>query len=129
MPSYATKHTAVINGVVAVLVLFAIMKISNDKKILGDNTNKIWPNVVGWLTFVIVRISVIIMFASWANNEFWCIPRQWQKGAGGISYLLTEKTRVKMSKVKERCLFVKKNIQMITNSHNAQLDNNQCSNE
>jgi Mn2+/Fe2+ NRAMP family transporter len=70
MTSYVTKHTAVINGVLAVLVLFAVMKISNGKKILGDKTNKIWPNVVGWLTFVIMRISVIIMFASWANNEF-----------------------------------------------------------
>jgi Mn2+/Fe2+ NRAMP family transporter len=52
-----TQPTAVINGVVAVLVLFAIMKIANDKKILGDNINKIWPNVVGWLTFVIMGIS------------------------------------------------------------------------
>jgi hypothetical protein len=49
--------------------------------------------------------------------------------AGGIYHLLTEQTRVKMSKRNETCLFVKKNVQMITNSHNAQLDNNQCSNE
>ena len=64
MTRYATKHTAVINGVVAVPILFAIMKTANDKKILGDNPNKIWPNVIGWLTFVIMGISVIIMFAT-----------------------------------------------------------------
>jgi Mn2+/Fe2+ NRAMP family transporter len=67
-PIKALVYTAVINGVVAVPILFTIMKIANDKKILGYNTNKLWPNVIGWLTFVIMGISVIIMFATWGKQ-------------------------------------------------------------
>ena len=67
-PIKALVYTAVINGVVAVPILFTIMKIANDKKILGYNTNKLWPNVIGWLTFVIMGISVIIMFATWGKR-------------------------------------------------------------
>ena len=37
-PIKALVYTAVINGVVAVPILFTIMKIANDKKILGYNT-------------------------------------------------------------------------------------------
>jgi Mn2+/Fe2+ NRAMP family transporter len=55
-PIKALVYTAVINGVVAVPILFTIMKMANDKKILGYNTNKLWPNVIGWLTFVIMGI-------------------------------------------------------------------------
>lgn len=67
-PIKALVYTAVINGVVAVPILFTIMKIANDKKILGYNTNKLWPNVIGWLTFVIMGISVIIMFPTWGKR-------------------------------------------------------------
>jgi NRAMP (natural resistance-associated macrophage protein)-like metal ion transporter len=60
-------YTAVINGVIAVPILFAVMKISNDKKILKDSTNSHISNVIGWLTFVIMGLSVIIMFVTWGK--------------------------------------------------------------
>ncbi len=60
-------YTAVINGVIAVPILFAVMKIANDKKILKDNTNSHMSNVIGWLTFVIMGVSVIIMFVTWSK--------------------------------------------------------------
>src|ERR687888_295672 len=60
-PIKALVYSAVINGVIAVPILFAVMKIANDKKILKDNTNSYVSNVIGWLTFAIMGVSVIIM--------------------------------------------------------------------
>jgi NRAMP (natural resistance-associated macrophage protein)-like metal ion transporter len=63
-PIKALVYTAVINGVIAVPILFAVMKIANDKKVLRDNTNGRISNVIGWLTFAIMGMSVVIMFVS-----------------------------------------------------------------
>jgi NRAMP (natural resistance-associated macrophage protein)-like metal ion transporter len=67
-PIKALVYTAVINGVIAVPILFAVMKIANDKKVLRDNTNGRISNVIGWLTFAIMGISVVIMFVSWGKQ-------------------------------------------------------------
>jgi NRAMP (natural resistance-associated macrophage protein)-like metal ion transporter len=67
-PIKALVYTAVINGVIAVPILFAVMKIANDKKMLRDNTNGRMSNVIGWLTFAIMGISVVIMFVSWGKQ-------------------------------------------------------------
>jgi NRAMP (natural resistance-associated macrophage protein)-like metal ion transporter len=67
-PIKALVYTAVINGVIAVPILFAVMKIANDKKVLRDNTNGRMSNVIGWLTFAVMGISVVIMFVSWGKQ-------------------------------------------------------------
>ena len=61
-PIKALIYTAVINGIIAVPILFAIMRIANDKKILGSRTNGVISNILGWLTFIIMGISVVILF-------------------------------------------------------------------
>jgi NRAMP (natural resistance-associated macrophage protein)-like metal ion transporter len=66
-PIKALIYTAVINGIVAVPILFAIMRIANDKKILGNMTNKRLSNVLGWITFVIMCTSVLILFVTWGK--------------------------------------------------------------
>jgi NRAMP (natural resistance-associated macrophage protein)-like metal ion transporter len=66
-PIKALIYTAVINGITAVPILFAILKIANDKKILGDKTNGPVSNLLGWLTFMIMGISVIILFFTWSG--------------------------------------------------------------
>jgi NRAMP (natural resistance-associated macrophage protein)-like metal ion transporter len=66
-PIKALLYTAIINGITAVPILFAIMKISNDKKILKENTNGKMPNIVGWSTFVAMGASVVIMFFTWGH--------------------------------------------------------------
>jgi Mn2+/Fe2+ NRAMP family transporter len=63
-PIKALVYTAVINGVIAVPILFAVMKIANDKRVLRDSTNSRVSNVIGWLTFVIMGVSAIIMFVT-----------------------------------------------------------------
>jgi Mn2+/Fe2+ NRAMP family transporter len=67
-PIKALVYTAVINGVIAVPILFSVMKIANDKKILKDDTNNRVSNVIGWLTLVIMGVSVIIMFVTWGKQ-------------------------------------------------------------
>ena len=66
-PIKALIYTAVINGITAVPILFAILRIANDKKILEDKTNGPVSNLLGWLTFLIMGISVIILFFTWSS--------------------------------------------------------------
>ncbi len=66
-PIKALIYTAVINGITAVPILFAILRIANDKKILKDKTNGLVSNLLGWLTFMIMGISVIILFFTWSS--------------------------------------------------------------
>lgn len=63
-PIKALVYTAVINGVIAVPILFSIMKIANDKKILGKRVNGKVTNIIGWMTVVIMAAAVVTMFAS-----------------------------------------------------------------
>jgi Mn2+/Fe2+ NRAMP family transporter len=55
-------YAAVINGVIAVPILVAVMKIANDKQVLKDKVNGHLSNIIGWLTVMIMGISVLIMF-------------------------------------------------------------------
>ncbi|MBI5698152.1 MAG: divalent metal cation transporter [Thaumarchaeota archaeon] len=68
-PITALIYAAVINGVIAVPMLFAIMKIANNKKILQNRTNGKISNILGWFTFCLMSLSVIVMFV------FFVIPK------------------------------------------------------
>ena len=67
-PIKALVYTAVINGVVAVPILIAIMRIANDKMILKDRVNGQISNIIGWATVIIMGVSVAIMFATWGSH-------------------------------------------------------------
>jgi Mn2+/Fe2+ NRAMP family transporter len=64
-PIKALVYTAVINGVIAVPILVAVVKIANDRKVLGKMTNRRLSNVLLWLTVVVMGISDVIMFFTW----------------------------------------------------------------
>ena len=66
-PIQALILAAVINAVVTVPILFLVMRIANDKKILKDRTNGRYSNIVGWATFAIMTIAVVIMAFSLGN--------------------------------------------------------------
>ena len=59
----------VINGIVAVPILFVILKISNDKTILVDRTNGLFSRIVGWITFAIMAISVMAFLILTATHS------------------------------------------------------------
>jgi NRAMP (natural resistance-associated macrophage protein)-like metal ion transporter len=63
-PIQALILSAVINAVVTVPILFIVLRLANDKKILQDKTNRRFSNIIGWFTFAIMTISVIVMFLS-----------------------------------------------------------------
>jgi len=67
-PIKALVYTAVINGVVAIPILIAIMRIANDKRILKDRINGQLSNIIGWATVMIMGVSVVIMFATWGSH-------------------------------------------------------------
>jgi len=67
-PIKALVYTAVINGVVAVPILVAIMRIANDKRILKDRVNTRISNFIGWATVIIMGFSVTILFATWGGH-------------------------------------------------------------
>lgn len=64
-PIKALVYAAVTNGIIAVPLLVTIMKIGNDKKVLGSRTNGKISNTIGWITVLVMAISVIIMFLTW----------------------------------------------------------------
>jgi NRAMP (natural resistance-associated macrophage protein)-like metal ion transporter len=66
-PIQALVYSAVINAVVSVPILFVLLRIANDKKILGSRVNRRVSNVLGWLTFAIMAASVCIMLAAWGR--------------------------------------------------------------
>lgn len=63
-PIQALILSSVINAVVTVPILFIVMRLANDKKMLGDKVNTRFSNIIGWITFAIMTISVIVMFLS-----------------------------------------------------------------
>ena len=60
-PITALIYAAVINGMVAVPMLFVMMRVANNKIILGRKTNGKVSNILGWITFCLMSISSIIM--------------------------------------------------------------------
>ena len=52
-------YAATINGIILVPILVIIMKIANDKKILGNRVNGLLSNILGWTITGIILCSVI----------------------------------------------------------------------
>ena len=64
-PIRALFYTAIINGIIAVPLLIAVIKVANDKKILHTHTNRKLSNILGWITVAIMGFSIIIMIFTW----------------------------------------------------------------
>ncbi len=56
-------YASVISGIVTVPMLFVILKISNDRRILGSRTNGLLSNILGCVTLVIMSASLVAMLA------------------------------------------------------------------
>ncbi|MFA7253740.1 MAG: divalent metal cation transporter [Patescibacteria group bacterium] len=63
-PITALYYSAFLNGVIAVPLLFVIMIVGGDKKIMGRETHPNWVKFFGWAAFIfsaIAVLSIIIM--------------------------------------------------------------------
>lgn len=61
-PVKALVYSAVLNGVAAVPLIFVIIKISSDSKIMGKNKSGILSRVFLWLTFLGMSSAALAMF-------------------------------------------------------------------
>ena len=57
--------SAVINGVAAVPLVFAVVTIASNRKVMGQWTSSIVARVWGWLTFALMTLAAIAMFVFW----------------------------------------------------------------
>jgi Mn2+/Fe2+ NRAMP family transporter len=63
-PIQALVVTAVINGVVAVPLIFLVARIARNKEIMGEYRSGTLSNVLVWATFVFVGAAAVAMFAT-----------------------------------------------------------------
>lgn len=67
-PITALFWTAVINGFLAPPILVVIMLVSNNKKVLGENVNGRWTNILGWATTLIMFAAAIALVITWNQS-------------------------------------------------------------
>jgi Mn2+/Fe2+ NRAMP family transporter len=60
-PIKALYYAAIVNGVIAPILMFFIFKIGRDKKIMGRFTNPWWVNLWGYLATFLMGSAAIIM--------------------------------------------------------------------
>jgi NRAMP (natural resistance-associated macrophage protein)-like metal ion transporter len=63
-PMSALFWTGVLNGLVAPPLLFLLMLVSNNRKIMGNRVNGLWVNVLGWLTTAVMFLAAIGLILS-----------------------------------------------------------------
>ena len=62
-PVRALVITAIIYGLTAPILIFVILLVSNNKKIMGDYTNKPWSNIFGIAAFLLmVSAGIMLLF-------------------------------------------------------------------
>lgn len=53
-----------INGILLPIILIFVLKIINDKKIMGEHTNKPVGNIIAWLTVIGIILATIVLVIS-----------------------------------------------------------------
>jgi NRAMP (natural resistance-associated macrophage protein)-like metal ion transporter len=66
-PLRALFWTAVINGFLAPPLLILILKISNDRKVMGERVNGMVLNVSGWITFATMAAAAVALIVTWGH--------------------------------------------------------------
>jgi NRAMP (natural resistance-associated macrophage protein)-like metal ion transporter len=66
-PMKALFATAVINGFLAPPLLFLILKVSNDRAIMGKRVNGKLLNVAGWTTAAVMSAAAIALVVTWVR--------------------------------------------------------------
>lgn len=64
-PITALYWTAVLNGLLAPLLLGLIMVMTNNAKVMGERTNRAGLNAIGWATTALMGLSAIALVATW----------------------------------------------------------------
>lgn len=60
-PIHELFYTAILYGLTAPVMIAVVLHISNNKKIMGSNTNKLHTNIFGWITLILMSVSAIYL--------------------------------------------------------------------
>ena len=63
----ALYYSAFLNGIISLPLLVAIMIVSDDKKIMGRETNPIWVRIFGWMSIVFITCAIILAVVLYFN--------------------------------------------------------------
>lgn len=63
-PIKALIYSAIVNGIVAPIILFFIVKISSSKKIMGEFKNSKLKKTIGWITTILMGITALAAIIS-----------------------------------------------------------------
>ncbi len=63
-PIKALIYSAVANGLVAPIVLITIVKLSSNKKVMGDYTNSKFTTIIGWLIVTVMIVAGVAAIVS-----------------------------------------------------------------
>lgn len=63
----ALYYAAVVNGVVAVPLIYIIIKLADDERVVGKFRTAKSYKLIGWLTFGFMSLSVVLMFLNWGR--------------------------------------------------------------
>jgi len=61
-PIKALIFTAIAYGVTAPVLIAIILHICNNKKIMGEFTNKLHSNILGWITLIVMSVAAVALF-------------------------------------------------------------------
>jgi Mn2+/Fe2+ NRAMP family transporter len=65
-----TILSQVLNGVLLPFVLYFMLKLINNKELMGEHTNSTWFNIVAWATAVIVIGLTVVMLWQQLHQVF-----------------------------------------------------------
>ncbi|HVB19838.1 MAG TPA: divalent metal cation transporter [Candidatus Paceibacterota bacterium] len=63
-PIRALIYAAVANGVIAPVILFFVVRLSGDKKLMGEHANRTFTALIGWVTIVVMAVSGVAAMLS-----------------------------------------------------------------
>jgi len=63
-PIKALIFTAIVYGVTAPVLIALILHICNNKKIMGEFTNKLHSNILGWITMILMAVAAVALFVT-----------------------------------------------------------------
>jgi Mn2+/Fe2+ NRAMP family transporter len=66
----ALYFAAIVNGIVAVPLIFIIIRLAEDSRIVGKFKSHILNRVVAWITFGFMTLAVVFMIASICGFKF-----------------------------------------------------------
>lgn len=60
-PVQGLLYAAISYGLTAPVIILVVLHISNNRSVMGSETNGRWSNILGWLTFVVMAAAAIAM--------------------------------------------------------------------